>query len=574
MKINKKTIILAPLLVASIATFANVSYKIKIDPYSLESEEFERLLGDRVRLLKILGQKFNKKQARAELIKLKENTNVVNWIKSFDSYYSNLKNNIRKLAELPIDYNNKLLLLERAQSRVLKIYFSNKETNDSTSFRKVNMLTKTNDFRVENTDIFSSGGPTDKFAWLGELYEQNKEKYLHYNKRLILKDKFLIPRKGDNSVVKHYSSVAYFDKTIINWSNQKILESKLAGLAIQYKNGYAKATNKAAQILGISSSNSELKKSFANFVYWGQDVKYKMDQQSFYTSLVYDLATSITPLAGKLISSPYLYGKLMNIGKKAIFNVSKMALPTNIADIVKVTAIKNEIIKLSAGAAGIGMLFYFNDKLKKLSKVFIELFNDSKDIAADLLKNVFGDSWNSKDKVENIINNHFNTSHHENKLWHNIVTNVLIGAGYGIDIAMVALLATPELFVSKVAYAGAATVSFLLKTLSRVLNLEQGNGHSVLQNMGDHGLNDYEFQIKHNLVNMANLAFLFSNNLKNSIYWKVTDGWFWYPELYIKTGENNHDVWIHLSSGNSFNFGNKIEYHDNYLKEYVSEINK
>lgn len=95
-----------------------------------------------------------------------------------------------------------------------------------------------------------------------------------------------------------------------------------------------------------------------------------------------------------------------------------------------------------------------------------------------------------------------------------------------------------------------------------------GNGYTIYENFNDHGLNDWDFQMKNNEETMYKIAFNFSNNFKNGVVWKVTDGWFSYPELYIApTNENNAlrveepdtSLFEHLSPGTSFNFGNKIE---------------
>lgn len=95
-----------------------------------------------------------------------------------------------------------------------------------------------------------------------------------------------------------------------------------------------------------------------------------------------------------------------------------------------------------------------------------------------------------------------------------------------------------------------------------------GNGYTVYENFNDCGLNDWKFQLKNNGDTIYKTALNFSNELHNGIVWKVTDGWFSYPELYIaKTNEYNSEVnnepddseFQHLTPGTSFNFGNYVE---------------
>lgn len=101
-----------------------------------------------------------------------------------------------------------------------------------------------------------------------------------------------------------------------------------------------------------------------------------------------------------------------------------------------------------------------------------------------------------------------------------------------------------------------------------IKTVKLGNGYTIYENFNDHGLNDWDFQMKNNEETMYKIAFNFSDNFKKGIVWKVTDGWFSYPELYIApTNEYIEDSieepspssFKHLSAGTSFNFGNKIK---------------
>ena len=97
-----------------------------------------------------------------------------------------------------------------------------------------------------------------------------------------------------------------------------------------------------------------------------------------------------------------------------------------------------------------------------------------------------------------------------------------------------------------------------------------GNGKTIYENFNDHGLNDWEFQMKNNRDVMLATALEFSENLKYGVTWKVTDGWFSYPDLYISRSLYNYqqNKFVHiselpytlLSPNNEFNFGDKIKF--------------
>ncbi|NQZ29401.1 MAG: hypothetical protein HRT98_03345 [Mycoplasmatales bacterium] len=85
-----------------------------------------------------------------------------------------------------------------------------------------------------------------------------------------------------------------------------------------------------------------------------------------------------------------------------------------------------------------------------------------------------------------------------------------------------------------------------------------GNDASFIENWNDHGLNDFKFQMNHNLYNMAHTAHNFSLDYSSGIEWKVTDGWFTFPEIYVGTDKSGYP-WKFISPGTSFNFGHKLK---------------
>ncbi|OYD26841.1 hypothetical protein EI74_0453 [Mycoplasma testudineum] len=97
--------------------------------------------------------------------------------------------------------------------------------------------------------------------------------------------------------------------------------------------------------------------------------------------------------------------------------------------------------------------------------------------------------------------------------------------------------------------------SQFLKLLYNMLNIKTGNGYTVVENMHDHGLNDFRFQWKYNIENMVLIQKNWSENFRYGIQWKVSDGWFTLPRLFIraqKHGEEDTEFF-------GFNWGNKVQ---------------
>lgn len=115
------------------------------------------------------------------------------------------------------------------------------------------------------------------------------------------------------------------------------------------------------------------------------------------------------------------------------------------------------------------------------------------------------------------------------------------------------------------AIAGVALASFFLNVYPT------GNGYSAMSNWGDHGLNDWKFQMEKNFENMVAIAASFSENFIHGVSWKVEDSWFDSPDLWIRPGQSGNEPWMKLSTnylstprGNiktekKFVYGTKIE---------------
>jgi hypothetical protein len=91
---------------------------------------------------------------------------------------------------------------------------------------------------------------------------------------------------------------------------------------------------------------------------------------------------------------------------------------------------------------------------------------------------------------------------------------------------------------------------------NEILNFPTGNGYSPIENMHDHGLNDWNSQLRNNFSAIGSLAQQASQTSSNKFYDGVTDGWWTLPKLYLKW-QGKRD-WIDVSPGDSFNWGNKI----------------
>lgn len=102
--------------------------------------------------------------------------------------------------------------------------------------------------------------------------------------------------------------------------------------------------------------------------------------------------------------------------------------------------------------------------------------------------------------------------------------------------------------------------SYLVDFSVMILNwIPSGNGYSIWSNTSDHGLNDWYYQWKNNFYSMIRTGENFSEDLKKGIVWRVEDGWFSLPNLFIATQDDLK--YKDLSPNDEFNWGNKIGIH-------------
>lgn len=138
-----------------------------------------------------------------------------------------------------------------------------------------------------------------------------------------------------------------------------------------------------------------------------------------------------------------------------------------------------------------------------------------------------------------------------------LVTNLTQTAiGAAINLAVTTIISKA---VSSALLALAGPIGFVAGIIgSTLLDLiPSGNGHSIASNIGDGGLNDWDFQIKNNFETLVKIAISWSDAYKHGIVWKVTDPFWEEPELFIATqGDSSSEQ--HLSPGYSFNYGHKI----------------
>lgn len=74
------------------------------------------------------------------------------------------------------------------------------------------------------------------------------------------------------------------------------------------------------------------------------------------------------------------------------------------------------------------------------------------------------------------------------------------------------------------------------------------NGATISSNMFDHGLNDFKFQLNHNVDNMLGIAQSFSEDFSHGISWKIEDSLFDTPDLWIRPGQVASEHWQKLSN--------------------------
>ncbi|PAK21160.1 hypothetical protein CJJ23_03405 [Mycoplasmopsis agassizii] len=74
--------------------------------------------------------------------------------------------------------------------------------------------------------------------------------------------------------------------------------------------------------------------------------------------------------------------------------------------------------------------------------------------------------------------------------------------------------------------------------------------------MHDHGLNDFKSQMSNNLETMIKLQVEWSEDYYEGMEWKVVDGWFALPRLFIRT-QKDGDREVELFN---FNWGNRVPF--------------
>jgi len=92
--------------------------------------------------------------------------------------------------------------------------------------------------------------------------------------------------------------------------------------------------------------------------------------------------------------------------------------------------------------------------------------------------------------------------------------------------------------------------------VNEILNSPIGNGYSPIPNMHDHGLNNWNSQLRNNFSTIGSLAQQAGQSGYNGIEWSVTDGWWTLPKLYLRAQGNSY--WIDVSPGWSFSWGNRV----------------
>ncbi|PAK21238.1 hypothetical protein CJJ23_03100 [Mycoplasmopsis agassizii] len=94
----------------------------------------------------------------------------------------------------------------------------------------------------------------------------------------------------------------------------------------------------------------------------------------------------------------------------------------------------------------------------------------------------------------------------------------------------------------------------------KIFNTRTGNGYTVLENMHDHGLNDFKHQMSTNLDNMIKLQVEWSDYYYHGMEWKVVDGWFSTPRLFIRT-QKEWDKQVELFN---FNWEHRVAFRKKY----------
>ncbi|WP_426460894.1 hypothetical protein [Mycoplasma hafezii] len=332
------------------------------------------------------------------------------------------------------------------------------------------------------------------------------------------------------------------DISYISWNNQTLLihlltkyfenqdVEKELSLSFEKSEGDMKKFNRdlIGKIRVFYASNEEIQKFF-------ETNQFTLTNSTLNKTLLNKGASLYKVL--KVIASSASY-EIFNLTN--LISAIKKAFPSEGHSILKDTYVQ-QFLQKAKSLDGLSMDVYgetFSSLLKKVGTKILFAVN----VASFL--NSLGEA------IINSSNDYVNVK---------AVYDAVIGAA-NVAISSVAALSATIPVPGQLVAAGLLVFDILIKII------KVGNGHTIYENFNDQGLNDWEYQWKYNAKNMLEIALYYSDNLKYGVTWKVTDGWFSLPNLYISKSKlegskYRYQDWDYklLSPGNEFNYGNKIK---------------
>lgn len=479
---------------------------------------------------------------------VKSNLKIHKWIYELKFYTTgSLDEDILNLSKLKISEKQKIFMLSNLLDKY-EFYIKNKTGG-------VKYSASPEIYKIIPYEASTKQGEEIEIGGKKFLTKDNVEKRLTNPKDLTYE--YLRQKGNDIWTIKDYKT--WDDETTIEWSNERLLIEWLRLINNKQEN----VVNQTKEILTAYSKSSSWSNTYN---------EEKLDAYS------------------ELISNPYYYERniedKLNLLEVFISNItkdftSKAEAYTSLAISSITTAVSSSTLAWKglkkANMSGYRKTF---EKIVKDPKFirYADSFNDFIDFSASSIFGAKGvldiiEGENISEKTRNqIINeailrinrsNEYLTNFRDKKLEEKKKANEVLGYLSTSTDIFSSVLSFASLFAPAAAAMpfisiGVGILSIIFSTLNIIFNVDSGNGYTIHENWHDHGLNDWRFQLKNNRENLVKIALDHSNGFKDNIQWTVTDGWFTFPELYIKNLTENKDTF--LSPGTSFNFGNKIQF--------------
>lgn len=463
--------------------------------------------------------KENYESIQKEFKLMKENQEILNFVRTI-SNFENIENLLNKIMLLNVSLFQKKILVSEYKRFLIREKDKRKETKTGRTWSLTKYIEARNNPNMPDYDVLYKGehitkNGYDLFTITDNVFEADVS-YIAWSNMTILQN-FI--SNAMNKVENMSNKDEFIDSikiTEVDKENEMYdVDYSEFVEKVFNNNPYLSKAYVQMRNLKAKEKNNEIITSLRLIKFLKAANKISVWNFDSYSSFLSTLKSSLGTTFSKIASHPKVVDLLQYI--KQVFNVGGG------------TSRASSLIKLWPGVSTV---------LSKLTRAYHVV---SAGIALiDVFSTVKSDYIDVK-ALANFVNSTVNVA---------ITSFLMASSTIGAPVAIVAL-----------AYFG---LEIFLKSYVT------GNGKTIYENFNDHGLNDWEYQMKNNRDVMLATALEFSENLKYGVTWKVTDGWFSYPDLYISRSLYNYqqNKFVHiselpytlLSPNNEFNFGNKIKF--------------